>query len=282
MPKLSNEYKIIDVPAELVYVDSDWNSRGDFTEQSILELAQEIEADELQTPPQVQPASDVLAGLPAPFQYRLIVGFRRFAAVTRVLGWKVVPAFLVTGLSEQEARERNLIENIERVDLTVMQQATAISKMFPAGTSASEICRRLKKSKGWVHLRLALVQMPKEIQDAAISRELEAGDIMRLSRLPPEEQLRKLREFREFAKNYVSPKTHHRRLRPRMDMMDGKGRKSRAEMLAKMVEITDQIGEGPWTWALAWAAGKLSEKDLDSAIDNCADLWYNKTDGTND
>lgn len=227
-----------------------------------MELAQQMAAEKLQSPVQVQPGRDVLNGLPEPYQWRLIAGFRRFAAAS-LLKWTTIPAFIREGLSEDEAKRVNFTENIERVDLSMMEQARGLARMYPKGTPVEQICKHLNKTRGWVKSRLALLNMPLRIQEEVKSNTLTQYDVERLSRLPPEGQLQALERLR------IAKETHQKPGRKiTLRITDTHRRRSKTEMLDKSVEIATRIGEGPWNWVLAWAAGMISTEELDSNLDS--------------
>jgi ParB-like chromosome segregation protein Spo0J len=261
---LSESYKLFDCPVPAIYVDDTWNCRGMFTEQSVLDLARQIEYEgRLQSPIQVQPAADVVNGLPLGFDFRAIAGFRRLMAVGTILKWPTVPAFLRTGLSEDEARYVNYIENIGREDLTLPQQARGLVRMYPKGTSVEEICKHLKKPRDWVKARLAYLEMPLAIKSEVDNGTLTQYDVIKISRLPDDNskldallKLRNLKAVQERPGRSVTMK----HLEPRR-------RRSKTEILNKSVDVAARLGEGPWNYVLAWAVGNISDEELDSAID---------------
>lgn len=260
---LSNGYNLFDCPVELIYVDEEWNCRDPFTEQSVMELAQQIRSDTLQHPVQVQPACDVLRGLPHPYEYRLIAGFRRLAAVT-LLKWPTVPAFLREGLSEDEARRVNFTENIERQDLSMMEQARGLARMYPKGTPVETICKHLNKTRGWVKARLGLLTMPPLIQDEVQKGNLSQYDVEKLSRLPAEAQMDALIKLNQLKEVHARPGR-----KVTLRLADPRRRRAKTEMIDKAVDVSTRLGgEGPWSYVLAWAAGMISDEELDSAIDN--------------
>ena len=260
---VSEEYKLFDCPLDLIYVDEAWNCRDAFTEQSVAELAQQIRADKLQHPIQVQPAVDVLHGIPLGFEYRLIAGFRRLAAVT-LLKWPTVPAFLRVGLSEDEARRVNFTENIERQDLTMMEQAKGLARMYPKNTPVETICKQLNKTRGWVKARLGLLSMPLLIQQEVQKGALSQYDVEKLARLPADAQLQALEKLNQLKEVHARPGR-----KVTLRLADPRRRRSKTEMIDKAVDVSTRLGgEGPWSYVLAWAAGMISDEELDSAIDN--------------
>ena len=99
------QYQAYPIPVAAIYYDAAFNCRGEFTLQSVKELADSIaQAGRLICPVAVQPWTEGRG-----CEYRLIVGHRRFRAITEFLKWIEIPAYICEGLSEHEARMLNLV-----------------------------------------------------------------------------------------------------------------------------------------------------------------------------
>jgi ParB family chromosome partitioning protein len=141
-----DQYQAYSIPAAAIYYDAAFNCRGEFTLQSVKELAESIaQAGRMICPLAVQP----WATEPG-FQYRLIVGHRRFRAVTELLKWTEVPAYICEGLSDHDARILNLVENLQRKSLNILEEAHAIQKLYPKGSTVREAAAELKRPRMWV------------------------------------------------------------------------------------------------------------------------------------
>ena len=261
---LSTSYNLFDCPIPEIFVDETWNCRGMFTEQSVLDLARQIEHEgRLQSPIQVQPGREVLGGIPLGFEYRAIAGFRRLMAIATILKWPTIPAFLREGLSEEEAQYVNYIENVGREDLTLPQQAKGMLRMYPKGTSIEHIATHLKKPRDWVRARMEYLEAPLVIKAEADAGNLTQYDLLSLSRMPDAgSKLDALQKLKDIKAVHERPgrKITMRALQPAR-------RRSKTEILNKSIEVATRLGEGPWNWVAAWAAGSISDEELDSAID---------------
>ena len=123
------QYQAYPIPATTIYYDAAFNCRGEVTLQSVKELADSIaQAGRLICPVAVQPWT----GEPG-CEYRLIVGHRRFRAVTAFLKWTEIPAYICEGLSDHEARMLNVVENLQRKSLNILEEARAIQNLYPKG-----------------------------------------------------------------------------------------------------------------------------------------------------
>jgi ParB family chromosome partitioning protein len=139
--------------------NSEFNCRGDFTYESVSELAESIKQYKLQIPIVLWPRSD----LPDGKKYMLVCGHRRYRA-HELLREKTIFSLIRPDLDERKAKVINLIENIERNDLNVLQEAQALKRMYPIGGSLRTIAKELNQSERWVHQRLRLLELPLDIQ----------------------------------------------------------------------------------------------------------------------
>ena len=91
--------------------------------------------------------------------YELIAGERRFRAAQRA-GLTEVPA-IVRDADERQKMELALIENIQRHDLNVIEEAKAYQKLAHTyGLSQEEVAQRVGKSRSVVANRLRLLTLP--------------------------------------------------------------------------------------------------------------------------
>ena len=130
-------------------------------------LAADIERQGLISAVVVRPAR---IGGTTGFRYQLIVGHRRLAAVQK-LKRKSIRARVVDKTDEQ-GLVMALAENLERKDMTPMEEARAIEKMHGAGMKEKDVAKQLGKSTAWVSQRLAILKVIPEVQKA-----LEKGEI---------------------------------------------------------------------------------------------------------
>jgi len=104
-------------------------------------------------------------------RFILILGERRYRA-SKMAGKTTIPA-IVKRVSEQQAAEMTLVENLQRQDLECLDQATAfatLSKQFDM--TQEEIGRRVGVSREQVSNYLRLLKLPVEVQNALRSKEL--------------------------------------------------------------------------------------------------------------
>lgn len=90
-------------------------------------------------------------------------GHRRFLAA-RLLGWADIPADIAPRCAD--CTDGALAENIQRADLTPIEEARALAALLTAGQDAAALAHMCRKSESWVSARLALLDLPADMQDA--------------------------------------------------------------------------------------------------------------------
>jgi ParB/RepB/Spo0J family partition protein len=90
----------------------------------------------------------------------LLAGFRRVAAAQE-LEWKEIEATIQSG----DGKVINLIENMNRENLTLWEEIQAIRDVFGSESSQGEIARQLSKSRPWVEPRVKIWELPQEFID---------------------------------------------------------------------------------------------------------------------
>ena len=253
-------YDVFSLPVSQIYYDADFNCRGQFTLQSVEELAQSIDELGLQFPVVVQPAEEVEGFAQEGFRWRLIAGHRRYRAVTAFLKWSEIPATVWSGLTDRQARLFNFTENLERADLNVLEEARALGRLFPKGASLREAARELKRHTRWVQARFRLLKLPEEVQIKVAAGTLSLVDVEVLSQFDsPEDQIKAAAEIAK-AK---------RRGRHPSETKPGRSfryRKTKAQINRMIAELMEHGLDGLTTRALAWAAGSISDSEFEEDI----------------
>lgn len=130
-----------------------------FEEDALAELALSIKHNGLLQPIVVRQVED---------HYEIIAGERRFRAC-RLNGMNEVPC-LVKEKSDLESAELALIENIQRQDLSAIEEANAyVSLMRTSNLTQEELAKKIGKSQASVANKIRLLQLSDEIQHAVNS-----------------------------------------------------------------------------------------------------------------
>jgi ParB/RepB/Spo0J family partition protein len=191
------------------------------------------------------------------YDFRLIAGHRRFKAMTVFLKATEIPAVIITDLTEHQARLLNLLENLERKDLNMLEEARAVQRLYPKGAPWRQIAKELKQSTDWVYARLALLKMPEEIQRKAAAGLLSAVNIRMLVRMGKDEQLlaaEKIATARKHGRGTRLPGLERKyklsKVRSREDMNTMVERM----LLSGVTGLAPRVG--------AWCAGNILDEDL--------------------
>jgi ParB family chromosome partitioning protein len=131
------------------------NPRLLFEESALAELASSIREHGVLQPILVRPAGRD--------HYQLVAGERRWRAA-RLAGLLTIPA-LIEELDDDAALEIAVIENLQREDLSPLEEANMYEKMVTEhGYSIRKLAQKLGKDKGYLENRLRLADAPEEIR----------------------------------------------------------------------------------------------------------------------
>jgi ParB family chromosome partitioning protein len=110
-----------------------------------------------------------------PGQYRLIAGERRWRAA-KIAGLSTVPAVIRERLDEDRHLEMALVENLQRRDLTPLEEARAFEQLRASlGLSQAEIAERVGIDRSTVANALRLLKLPSDLQEMVEAGSLSAG-----------------------------------------------------------------------------------------------------------
>lgn len=144
--------RIQKISVDLVHANAS-QPRKHFDEQALHELQQSIEQYGILQPLIVVPDTK------APDEYLLVAGERRLRAA-RGAGLKTVPC-IVREREQLEQLEVSLIENVQRVDLTPLEQALSIERLHQEfGLHYNEIAKKLGKAATTITNIVRLLQLP--------------------------------------------------------------------------------------------------------------------------
>jgi len=107
-------------------------------------------------------------------KYILISGERRWRA-TKLAGFKKIPA-IVKNVDEIKSAELSIIENIQREDLTPIEEARAYERLIKlTNINIKEVAERVGKDRSTISNLLRLLKLPEEIQQLVEEKKLTAG-----------------------------------------------------------------------------------------------------------
>lgn len=104
-------------------------------------------------------------------RYEIIAGERRFRAVQK-LGWETIPA-IVKDFNDTETASVALIENLQREELSAIEEAVAYAKLLELHDLTQEaLAQRLGKGQSTIANKLRLLKLPQEVQDALLQKKI--------------------------------------------------------------------------------------------------------------
>lgn len=154
--------------------------RKTIDEPALAELADSIKASGLLQP--------VVVRAVAGGQFELIAGERRWRAVQR-LGWKSIPVVV------KEADDRTLltlaiIENIQRADLSPLEEAASYQRLIEEfQSSQADVARLVGRDRSTVANALRLLRLPADVRAMVDDRRLSEGHARALLAVPDPKQL---------------------------------------------------------------------------------------------
>jgi ParB family chromosome partitioning protein len=180
---------IQDIPLAKIS-ESKTNPRRFFDETKLAELADNIRQHGVLQPILLRPLPGGEAGT-----YELVAGTRRFRA-SKLAKRESIPA-TVRELTDAQALELQVIENVQRVDVHPLDEAqgyAALIELQPDTYSVESISSRVGRSPAYVNGRLRLIQLIPEAKQAFYEDKLTVAHAFEIARLQPNDQRRALQE----------------------------------------------------------------------------------------
>lgn len=149
-----------EVPIELIERDPN-QPRVHFDQEKLQELSDSIKTYGVLSPLLVKP-------IPASGKFKLIAGERRFRA-SQLAGLTSVPVLVNSDTEENEAKtlSMQLVENLQRSDLTPLERAHAIAALKDShGLSVRDVAEKLGISKSMVQRSLDILNLPADLLNA--------------------------------------------------------------------------------------------------------------------
>jgi len=165
--QLRVELGVTDIPLDVIHPNPD-QPRKRFNPEELADLAESIRQKGVIQPILVRP-HPVTAGA-----YEIVAGERRWRAA-HMAELRSIPA-LSRDLTTLEVMEIALIENIQRADLSALEEARAYQAMMAAfNRNADDIAKVVGKSRSHVANAIRLLRLPTEIRDHLEEGRLTAG-----------------------------------------------------------------------------------------------------------
>ena len=123
--------------------------------------------------------------------YELIAGERRLRA-SKIAGLDTIPA-IVRQLDDAKMAEIALLENLQRENLNVLEEAKAYKKLIEElDLTQEELSRKVSKSRSHITNIIGILRLPKEVQDMILDNKLTMGHARTLSKLNDDDEIIKM------------------------------------------------------------------------------------------
>ena len=237
-----------------------------FEQDALDELAASIREHGVLQPILVRPLG--------PNTYQIVAGERRWRA-SRLAGLETIPA-LIEEIDDDTALEIAIIENLQREDLTPLDEAAMYDRMVHEhGYSIRKLADKLGKDKGYLENRLRLADAPPEIRELVSLRKDSLSHAYELMKVEDPKKRRRLAE--QVARGELT-------LIKLRDKIEGRrGRRGRADRTAwrrgrrttvrrrSRIDAAEDDIDGLWTGGRPEPARPMSDDSLVNAKQSLVD-----------
>ena len=246
-----------ELPIKKIFADEKWNCRQEkIAPMDVQQLVESIREHGLIQPIVVRPYNK------DGYEYMVVVGHRRLAA-SKLLRLETIKAEVNEKLTEDQARELNLIENLERKDLNMLQEAQAVRWFRDRGLQLREVAKRIGQSTGWVSTRYLILDLESDIQQEIAAGFLTQDQIKQLHDNPSRQgridAVLKIKQAKLRGESLdITPA-------PKKSVtteLNTKVIRNMREMFEVQDMITDSVGPNIATRTLAWTSGVISTEDF--------------------
>ena len=155
------EKEIIEVSLDDI-IPNRFQPRLSFDEDELNELAKSIRQHGIIQPLVLRKVGN---------KYEIIAGERRYKA-SFIAGLTKVPAIIID-LNDNESAEVAIVENIQRKNLSALEEAKSYKKLLDRGyLTQEELAVRMGKTQGSISNKLRLLNLSDEVQDALLNNEI--------------------------------------------------------------------------------------------------------------
>ena len=179
----TKERDILEIPLNEIR-SNPYQPRKKFNEETLNEMATSIKEHGIVQPIIVKKS---IKG------YDLITGERRCKAA-KIAGLETIPA-IVKDFTDEQMMEIALIENIQREDLNILEEALAYGKILEiTGVTQEVLAERFGKSRSYITNILGILRLPASVQKQILEDKLSMGHARSLSKLESEDKMISLAE----------------------------------------------------------------------------------------
>ena len=181
---MNTDQKVIQVPIEDI-IPNRFQPRLAFDEEGLKELSESIKQHGIIQPLVLRRLGD---------KYEIIAGERRYKAST-MAGLRTVPA-IISDIDDNKSAEIALVENIQRRNLTAIEEAKSYKNLLDRGYMTQEqLAKKMGVSQSTIANKLRLLNLVPEVQDALLQNKIGERHARSLLALPKEEQAEWLKKI---------------------------------------------------------------------------------------
>lgn len=160
------------------------NPRKTFNPAKLAELTESIKATGIHQPVLVRPLpGSRVADTPRGVQYELVCGERRYRASVDA-GVATIPA-MVRALTDDQVMEIQLVENLQRDDLTDLEEAEGYDALMQhASLNADQVAAKIGKSRSYVFGRLKLLDLCQDARASLRDGSIDFSRALLVARIP--------------------------------------------------------------------------------------------------
>jgi ParB/RepB/Spo0J family partition protein len=173
--EVTSSSTLVSIPIKAI-IESKTNARRSFPREALEELAESISRHGVLQPISVRPKSS--SG-----QYEIICGERRWRA-SQLAYLSQIPCLVREILSDEEVKIIQWIENLQREDLTPIEEAQGYLDLMQAlGVTVEDISLKVGKSKSHIRRMITLAQLPKQLKAAVGDQSVKLSTALLFARI---------------------------------------------------------------------------------------------------
>ena len=178
---MNNNKEILEINIEDI-IPNRFQPRLTFDMEALNELANSIKIHGIIQPLVVRKIQD---------KYEIIAGERRYKAAT-IIGMKTVPC-IVMNLNDNESAEVAVVENIQRKEMTPLEEAKSFKLLLDKGyLTQDELARKMGKSQSSIANKLRLLNLDEMVQDSILNGKISERHARSLLKINDKEKQRQI------------------------------------------------------------------------------------------
>ncbi len=177
----NNNREVVEISVEDI-IPNRFQPRLTFDPEALNDLASSIKEHGIIQPLVVRRLQD---------KFEIIAGERRFKAAS-LIGLKTVPC-IIMNLNDNESAEVAIIENIQRKEMTPLEEAKSFKKLLDKGyLTQEELAKRMGKSQSAISNKLRLLNLDEVVQEAILNGKISERHARSLLRVDNKDEQRKI------------------------------------------------------------------------------------------